>query len=150
MLHNTPGTEPQGVGRSGEALRAHLTARPGRCSWMPVQRCLRVWRPTLQTAAPGFQWAAHVGLLPLLPGPPRGSGVAVLTGVHAVPRTGPQASPTHLGSREKEVVRGAPEITGITLAPSLGKWPSACADTVGSGQLHSADLERVQSTADVL
>lgn len=150
MLHNTPGTEPQGVGLSGETLHAHLTARPGRCSWMPVQRCLRVWRPTLKTAAPGLQWAAHAGLLPLLPDPPRGSGVAVLTGIHAVPRTGPQASPTHLGSREKEGVRGAPEITGITLAPSLGRWPSACADTVGSGQLHSADLEQVQSTTDVL
>ena len=34
--------------------------------------------------------------------------------------------------------------------PSLGKWRRACADMVGSGQLHSADLEQVQSETDIL
>ena len=150
MLHNTPGTEPQGVGQSGEPLHAHLTASPGRCSWTPVQRCLRVWKPTLKIAATCLQWAAHAACLPLLPGPPRGSRLAMLTEVHTVTPSGPQASHTYLGSREKAGVRGAPEITGIILAPSLGRWPRACADTVGSGQLHSADLEQVQSKTDIL
>lgn len=147
MLHNTPGTEPQGVGQSGKPLHAHLTASPGRCSWMLVQCCLRVWKPTLEIAATYLQWAAHAGRLPLLPGPPRGSRLAVLTGVHTVTPTGPQASHTHLGSREKEGVR---EITGIMLAPSLGRWSRACADAVGSGQRHGVDLEQVQSKTDVL